>query len=148
MRHRLATPADAQILGELNHQLIQDEGHRNRMTIPELVARFKKWLESGYQTSVFEEGSSILAYALYREEPDHLYLRQFFVQRHHRRRGVGRECINFLLTEVWPQNKRITLTVLCHNDRAIAFWQAMGFANYCLTLERERKQQPIANGHQ
>jgi hypothetical protein len=29
MRHRFATSTDADILGELNHQLIRDEGHRN-----------------------------------------------------------------------------------------------------------------------
>jgi hypothetical protein len=43
MRHRFATSTDAAILGELNHQLIRDEGHRNRMSIPELVARIKDW---------------------------------------------------------------------------------------------------------
>jgi hypothetical protein len=30
MRHRFASSIDTQILGELNHQLIRDEGHRNR----------------------------------------------------------------------------------------------------------------------
>jgi hypothetical protein len=29
MYHRFATSTDADILGELNHQLIRDEGHRN-----------------------------------------------------------------------------------------------------------------------
>jgi len=31
-----------------------------------------------------------LEYALYKEGKDHLYLRQFFVQRHKRRSGIGR----------------------------------------------------------
>ncbi|MFY9984597.1 MAG: GNAT family N-acetyltransferase [Chthoniobacterales bacterium] len=136
MRHRLATPADAEILGELNHQLIQDEGHRNRMTIPDLVTRLKEWLAGSYRASIFEDDSGILAYALYREEADHIYLRHFFVQRVHRRRGVGRQCMQMLVSEVFPKDKRITLNVLCHNQPAIAFWRSMGFADYCLILER------------
>jgi hypothetical protein len=47
IRHRLASSTDLQILGELNHQLIRDEGHRNRMSIPELVTRMGKWLRKG-----------------------------------------------------------------------------------------------------
>lgn len=36
MTFRLATLDDCRLLAELNHQLIQDEGHRNRMTVPAL----------------------------------------------------------------------------------------------------------------
>src|SRR5258708_5607059 len=87
MRHRFAASTDMYLLGELNHQLIRDEGHRNRMSIPELVTRIEKWLAGEYRASIFEDDSGVLAYALYREEEDHLYLRQFFVQRHQRRKG-------------------------------------------------------------
>jgi hypothetical protein len=69
-------------LGGLNHQLIQDEGHRNPMTVPELVNRMRLWLETDYRASIFEDGFGTVVYALHREEKDHLYLRQFFVQRH------------------------------------------------------------------
>ena len=31
------------MLGELNHQLIEHEGHRNRMTIPELSTQAEDW---------------------------------------------------------------------------------------------------------
>ena len=33
---RIATDEDCRLLAELNHQLIRDEGHRNRMTVPKL----------------------------------------------------------------------------------------------------------------
>ena len=36
MRHRLVTNDDAPALGALNHQLIEDEGHRHSMTESEL----------------------------------------------------------------------------------------------------------------
>ncbi len=45
MRHRFASSTDTQILGELNHQLIRDEGHRNRMSIPELVTRIVGFMD-------------------------------------------------------------------------------------------------------
>ena len=135
MLHRFATPEDAPILGELNHQLIQDEGHRNRMTVPELIDRMRGWLRTDYRASIFEDDSGILAYALYLEEKTQLYLRQFFVQRHKRRTGIGRECISFLYSEVWPKDKRLTVVVLCQNQAGVAFWRAVGFADYCLTLE-------------
>jgi ribosomal protein S18 acetylase RimI-like enzyme len=136
MRHRIAKPADSEILGELNHQLIKDEGHRNSMSIPELVERMRGWLMTDYRASIFEDDSGILlAYALYKEEKDHLYLRQFFVQRHKRRSGIGRQCMKILFSEVWPQDKRITVEVLSHNSAAIAFWRSVGFTDCGLSLE-------------
>ena len=80
MRHRIANLGDSEILGELNHQLIEDEGHRNSMTFPELVERMRGWPMTDYEASIFEGDLGILAYALYTEDEDRLYLRQFFVQ--------------------------------------------------------------------
>jgi hypothetical protein len=48
MLYRLASLDDSEVLGELNHQLIQDEGHRNPMTIPELVTRMRFWRAMGF----------------------------------------------------------------------------------------------------
>ena len=42
MLHRFATRAGVETLGQLNHQLIQDERHRNRIAIPELVTRIQE----------------------------------------------------------------------------------------------------------
>jgi hypothetical protein len=50
---RLANPADAELLGQLNFQLIRDEGRRNRMSEPELADRMREWLRSlGFQDYV------------------------------------------------------------------------------------------------
>ncbi|MCE0521356.1 MAG: GNAT family N-acetyltransferase [Methylacidiphilales bacterium] len=135
MRHRLATPEDSGALAELNHQLIQDEGHRNSMTIPELAERMRGWFAADYRASIFEDDSGILAYALYREEKEYVYLRQLFVQRHKRRAGIGRQCMKILFTEIWPQDKRITVEVLTQNSTAITFWREVGFTDYSLSLE-------------
>ena len=135
MLYRLASLDDTTVLGELNHQLIQDEGHRNPMTVPELVTRMRFWLETEYRAYIFEDEFAIVAYALYREDREHIYLRQFFVQRDKRRAGVGQQCMKILFSQVWPKDKRITVDVLCRNEVGVAFWRAMGFTDYCLTLE-------------
>lgn len=41
MNSRRATLADCALLAELNHQLIRDERHRNKMTVPELELRMR-----------------------------------------------------------------------------------------------------------
>jgi predicted acetyltransferase len=135
MRHRIANIEDSEALGELNHQLIKDEGHRNSITTPELIERMRSWLITDYRASIFENDTGILAYALYKEDQDSVHLRQLFVQRRNRRSSVGRQSMNILFSEVWPRDKRVTVDVLSHNSGAIAFWKSVGFTDYSLSLE-------------
>ncbi len=123
------------MLAKWNHQLIHDEGHRNQMTVPELEARMRGWLASEYQAMIFEEKGGSVAYALYREQPEEIYLRQLFVVRHHRRRGIGRGAFAILRSQIWPRNKRLTVDVLVGNTATVAFWRAVGYTDYALTLE-------------
>jgi len=132
---RRATDADVALLGQLNHQLIQDEGHRNPMTVTQLQDRMRGWLAGEYTALLFEHDAEVVAYALYREDADSIYLRQFFVQRHVRRRGFGRATLHLLRTQVWPTHKRLTVEVLAGNHAAISFYKAAGFRDYSLTLE-------------
>jgi predicted acetyltransferase len=132
---RRATLDDCALLAELNHQLIRDEGHRNKMTVPELGQRMKGWLASEYAAVLFESGAEIVAYALYREQPEEIYLRQLFVVRNRRRKGIGMEAVKILRSKIWPANKRLTVEVLVQNEAAVAFWRAVGCQDYCLTLE-------------
>jgi len=126
---------DAVLLAELNHQLIRDEGHRNSMTVPELEQRLRGWLASEYVAMMFEEESEAVAYALYREQQEEIYLRQLFVVRQRRRRGIGRAAIEILRSRIWPANKRLTVEVLVQNSGAVAFWRSIGYRDYSLTLE-------------
>jgi GNAT superfamily N-acetyltransferase len=135
MNFRHATSNDCALLARLNHQLIRDEGHRNPMTVPELEERMKCWLASEYAGVIFEDGGEPVAYALFREEPKEIYLRQLFVARNRRRHGIGRRAVEILRTKIWPANKRLTLDVLVKNKAAIAFWRAVGYKDYSLTLE-------------
>jgi len=133
---RRGTRADCTLLGALNHQLIQDEGHRNPMTPLELAKRMRLWIgRGGYTALLFETGGAVVAYALYREAPDEIYLRHLFVVRDRRRQGIGRRVMQILREQVWPRGKRFTVEVLCKNTPGIAFWKAMGYQEYSLCLE-------------
>jgi len=136
LSHRRAGRADCRLLGALNHQLIRDEGHRNPMTELQLAKRMRVWLSrGGYTARVFEENGVVVAYALYRETPDEIYLRHLFVVRNRRRQGLGRRVMRVLLDEVWPRGKRLTVEVLWGNTAGVAFWKAMGYREYSLCLE-------------
>ena len=132
---RRASSNDCALLAELNHQLIRDEEHRNKMTVPELEQRMRGWLAAEYAAVIFEARNEVVAYALYRDGPDELYLRQLFVVRNHRRQGIGRAAMEILRTQIWPGNKRLTVSVLVQNTAALAFWRAVGYADYSVTLE-------------
>jgi GNAT superfamily N-acetyltransferase len=136
MDYRIAEDKDLDLLAEWNHQLIRDEGHRNPMTVPELKERMKNWLLGEYTAIIFYEGTEPAAYTLFREQADEIYLRQFFVKRGRRRQGIGKEAIEILMRQIWNHSKRLTVEVLCHNHEGIAFWKAVGYKEYCLTLEK------------
>ena len=135
MIFRRATLDDCALLAEFNHQLIRDEGHRNSMTVPELEERIRGWLTSEYTATLFEEDREVVAYALYREEREEIYLRQLFVSRDRRRQGIGREAVEILRSTIWPKSKRLTVEVLVQNTAAVAFWRALGYRDYSLMLE-------------
>lgn len=135
MHYRFASPADAVLLAPLNQQLIRDEGHRNRMSVAELEARMKAWLEGEYTAVLVESEGMPIAYALFRQEREYVYLRQLHVASASRRQGVGRELVEWLRRNAWPKEAPVRLDVLVANVSAQKFWQSVGFSTYCLTME-------------
>jgi GNAT superfamily N-acetyltransferase len=135
LTHRPATLADAALLAEMNRQLIADEGHRNAMTLPELEARVCAWLGGEHAATIFERHGAVVAYALWRDDPDWIYVRQFFVSRACRREGIGTRAVQMLREQVWPRGKRVRVEALIANEDALAFWRSVGFSDYALTLE-------------
>jgi GNAT superfamily N-acetyltransferase len=135
---RLGKAADVPLLAELNQQLQIDESHSRRMQRPELERRMAEWLETGgYEAVIFERDDRPAGYALFRREsaPEHVYLKQFFVCRDCRRQGIGRRAMEWLAAHAWRDAPAIYLDVLVNNDRGIAFWQAVGFRGYSITME-------------
>ena len=120
----------------MNAQLIRDEGHRNAMTESELQMRMQGWLAGEYTAVIFERDAAPVGYVLYLREEPHTYLRQFFVERDWRRQGMGRAAIEWLLKNEWHDAPRVRLEVLTGNTGAIAFWRAVGFSDYAITMER------------
>ena len=136
MQFRLATVSDAPLLAGMNRQLAQDEHHRNASRgLPWFESRMREWLAGGWVAALFSEGPNPVAYALWRDQDDGIYLRQFFVRRDRRWQGLGRQAFQILRDSVWPRDRRLTVEALVVNPEAIAFWRAVGFRDYCLTLE-------------
>ena len=105
------------------------------MTVPQLERRMREWLSGDYRAVIFEDGGEIVAYALFREQPGEIYLRQLFVVRHRRSQGIGRRAVGILRTRFWPKTKRLTVEVLVANERAVSFWRSIGYKDYSLSLE-------------
>jgi len=144
MTFRTAILDDCSRLADLNHQLIQDEGHGNSMTVSELDLRMRGWLSGEYLAIIYEDGGEVVAYALFRERPDEIHLRQLFVVRHRRSQGIGRHAVEILRSQVWPKTERLTVDVLVANQRAVSFWRSVGYTDYALSLESLRENRPRA----
>ncbi len=132
---RTATDADVSVLAQMNKHLIEDEGHSNPMTVPQLAQRMRGWIATGsFVAILFEREGQPVAYALYRNDPSSVYLRHFFVAREWRRQGVGREALRLLRTAVLPVGKALQVDVLFANAPGRAFWHAMGFESYVVRM--------------
>ncbi len=132
---RIAVQNEASVLAEMNQQLIRDEGHRNKMTLPELKLRMSKWLEGEYAAVIFSEDNSDIGYALYRQDEEWIYLRQIFVKNSMRRKGLAKKAISWLKEHCWKEFDKIRIEVLVGNIDGISFWKAVGFKDYCITME-------------
>lgn len=136
----LLRPAGLHDLDQLtpwNQCLIEDQGHRNQMPAAALRERMRGWIERGeYQAWRFEAGDKAVGYALTRFETDYVYLRQFYIDRPFRRKGLGRAALDVLCAQVRGQGKRMRVEALVNNQAGVDFWRACGFADYSLTLEK------------
>ena len=137
LEYRFASREDVSLLAEMNQQLIRDEGHRNKMTLPQLQERMSGWLQGEYTAVIFSEGPETVGYALYRKDPEWIYLRQLFVKAESRRKGIGREAISWLKKNAWKETRIIRVEVLADNPEGISFWKAVDFKDYCITMEME-----------
>jgi GNAT superfamily N-acetyltransferase len=133
---RVAAAADLPQLASWNKQLIEDEGHDNTMSLEELVVRMRNWLTTEYQALIFEEPAETpVAYALLRDTPEWVHLRQFFVARDRRRRGIGARAVALLRDSVFPPDKPVIVEAMAWNHHALSFWRAVGFADRYVGLE-------------
>jgi predicted acetyltransferase len=135
LKYRKATAKDSQLLGELNHQLIRDHHLPHYLDVSQLTRRMRKWLASDHRAVIFTLDGDMVAYALYRQTSDHVFLRQFLVVHGERRKGLGRQAFNILNTQIWPKTIKRTVECLNTNKAATSFWLNLGFRIYSLKLE-------------
>jgi len=136
-RWRRCTPADAEVLGVLNAQLSEDEGAAVA-TPSAYLERARDWLTTGrYEAAIAEAGTEPVGYVVWRRDPDYgdVYVRQFFVARDHRSRGLGRALFEEAAQEFWD-GEVLRLDVYDSNPRGGAFWESLGFVAYSRLMRR------------
>ncbi len=140
---RKHTADDLDLLARMNHELIEDEGHRSRLTVDELKERFKRFVgQDGWSVDLLMSDGEIIGYATHRYETDEaartgtsVHLRQFFISRDHRAQGIGRAALQALIQARFKPGERIFLNVLEDNLRGKAFWSRTGFVPYGTIME-------------
>ena len=132
---RLARRDECARLAQFNAQLIRDERHDSAMNVAELAERMREWLEEGYLACFFETRAGPIGYALFRDMPECVHLRHFFVAAEYRGIGTGRRAFRRLRAEFFPVDKRVLVEVLAWNTGGLAFWKSLGFGERYLGLQ-------------
>jgi GNAT superfamily N-acetyltransferase len=135
-----ATEADIPQLAALNLQLMEDEQHLYMLPLDELRARMTRWVAGEYRVLVFRNGGRVCGYAAWCSEDRGTYLRHFFICRDQRRQGLGRIIIDRLRRDHFPQDQPLQLEATIWNTDAIAFWRAIGFKDFGLSLEMKPEE--------
>lgn len=127
--------SDVKILAELNRRLNEDQKHPPWMNMDQLSQRMKTWLENEYVCYLAKENESIIGYCLFRDEGKHYYMRQLYVERKNRRKGIATRLLNWLYQNVWI-DKKVRLDVLAHNEDAVEFYKKYGFRIGVFRMEK------------
>ncbi|MCP6727652.1 MAG: GNAT family N-acetyltransferase [Patescibacteria group bacterium] len=126
---------DVRNLAELNKRMIEDEQHPNPMNVEKLADRMTGWLKNEYICYLAKHEEEIVGYYLYRDDGKYYYLRQLFIERQHRRKGIATQILDWMYLNIW-QDKKVRVDVLSHNKEAIAFYERYGFRMGCLRMEQ------------
>ena len=138
-----ATGAEAELLAALNAQLDEDEPHPYPLPLSALTERMRRWIEGGeYHVLVLRRGDRLAGYAVWRPEDRGAYLRHFFICRDQRRQGWGRAAMQLLCRDVFPKDRPIQIEAAIGNRAGIAFWHALGFADFGLSMELKAGEAP------
>ncbi|MBO4438683.1 MAG: GNAT family N-acetyltransferase [Spirochaetaceae bacterium] len=137
MQIQKCTLEDAALLSQMNKRLIDDEKSTNPMTVEELEERMRGFLSTDYSAYFFMQDETVVGYALVKDTEKPLYLRQFFIDREYRRQHLGRQAFHLLLD--FLKTDTINLDVLPWNEPGLRFWQSLGFAPTCISMQYKGK---------
>ncbi len=106
------------------------------MSVDALVLRMSGWLQSEYTAYLaLDEDGTPVGYALYRDDGDYFYLRQLFVARTQRQKGIASRFLAYLKSDPLT-SKPVRLEVLSGNKAARKFYERNGYTDYCVTMEK------------
>ena len=132
---------DLDALAAMNRALIDDQGSRNAMDLAALRRRFERFAEEGRLIDVFERDGAMVGFASHEQEEApgpsgrQVHLHQFYIDRAHRRNGLGREAFRLLAASRWTPGTRVVLHVLEGNAVGRKFWSSLGFQPYAVVME-------------
>lgn len=126
---RECTHDDMRELVRMRVMNIEDENNGNpgaRAESPEQAEqRIRGFLARGYRGFIFQLGDELVGCTLCDMTASPPYLRQFHILHERRRMGYGRAAFHALLELLGTDE--VTLGVLPHNERGLAFWRSIGF---------------------
>lgn len=126
MELREATINDLHVLTQMNIQLRADEKMDNQMTDDEVEQRMKGFLEGeNYKAYILKSPDTLYGYALIDITKKPVYLRQLFVEKPFRNKGLGREIIQKIMKTLAV--KEIDVEVMVWNEQALHFYEKFGF---------------------
>ena len=138
---------DLSTVTAMNQRLVKDEGSRNPFSWAQYRERLRSWLKSDeWEMVLFTDSiGNSLGYAVYRlkadaycAEEEVIELRQFFIDRPFRGRGLGSAAYKILADERFD-GREVFLDVLATNPDGRRFWRKMGFEEYYVSM---RNKQP------
>ncbi|MFD2328183.1 GNAT family N-acetyltransferase [Cohnella sp. GCM10020058] len=139
-----ATERDADVIAEMNFQLIQDEGSQNPMNLFQLRERMLGWLRDGWNIDLFFKEEKRIGYAVYKLQvapfddiETEVYIRQFFINRDERSQGYGRDAINLLKKDRFGGATTMIIDVLETNPAGRRFWEKVGFKAYYTNMRKQ-----------
>ncbi|MBZ0301299.1 MAG: GNAT family N-acetyltransferase [Anaerolineae bacterium] len=143
---RRASAHDCDQLASMNLELIRDEGSRNPMTQIELSERMRRWLKNGWDALLIVVNKAVVGYILYQIRPDEyypeqrdVYVRQYFIKRPFRSKGIGQKAFQQIQADYFPPDAALVVDVLATNPGARRFWEKLGFASYAENLRLEKR---------
>ena len=147
---RAAQLSDLPQLAKMNSRLVDDQGSENPFSLKEYEDRFREWLDTNIWTvDVFLHDGQVIGYSVYQDRADYydpneavIYIRQYYIERAHRRLGLGKAAFQILIDTRFPKHvQSIALDVMATNSAGQNFWKKMGFNKYFISMKKELKQE-------
>ena len=127
------TPAGAADLPSLAALYVQmSRAHGHQISREDAAAKLAKGLAAGQGAMLFRKDQTLLGMIIWMDCGDHVFVRNFVIDRDHRREGRGSALFQRWRREVTGGREIRLETSALH---AQAFWQAQGFAVWSTGLK-------------